>query len=257
MFWVLQKNLFNEAAFASLLDQLDRQNVQHQVVDVIPFAHEMVPDINPEGLVMCLGATSMSKVAAKKNWFPGYFGDNLSYDLLIKNYGAHMMNADALIAPLKDVSKIWSTFFMRPLSDTKQFTGQLFEWDEFDAWRQKVIALDGESTYTTMSGNDFVVMAAPQKIKAEYRFFVVDGKVITGSMYKLGDRVFYSDAIDNSVTAFAQEMADLWSPNRAFDLDIFETDEGLKVGEINAINSAGFYACDMGKFINAIESMKF
>jgi hypothetical protein len=40
-------------------------------------------------------------------------------------------------------------------------------------------------------------------------------------------------------------------------LDIADTDEGPKVIEINAINSSGFYACDMGKYIDAINSMKF
>lgn len=257
MFWVLQKNLYNEDAFQTLLEQLDRQNVLYQIVSVVPFAHTMEPDINIDGNVMCLGATSMSKIAAAKGWVPGYFGDNLSYDLLLKNYGDHMMNKDALITTLEHASHFWDSFFMRPLSDTKQFSGQVFTWGEFEAWRAKVIALDGESTFTALGKNDMVVMAPLVKILAEYRFYVIDGKVITGSMYKLGNKVFYSAQVNEAVYAFAQQMADLWCPNRAFDLDIFETEEGFKVGEINAINSAGFYACDMGKFINAIESMEF
>jgi len=31
--------------------------------------------------------------------------------------------------------------------------------------------------------------------------------------------------------------------------------EGLKVLEINAINSSGFHACDMGKFVDAINQL--
>ena len=49
MFWVLQKNLFNEAAFEELLRQLDTQDTKYEVVNIIPFAHEMEPDINPDG----------------------------------------------------------------------------------------------------------------------------------------------------------------------------------------------------------------
>jgi hypothetical protein len=257
MFWVLQKNLFNESAFGALLEQLDRQQVQYQIVDIIPFAHEMVPDIDPQGLVMCLGATSMNKVAVKKGWTPGYFGDNLSYDLLIQNYGEHMMNYNAVIAPLRDLTKKWDYFFIRPMADTKQFSGTMMTWYDFEDWRRKINYLDGQASYTTLTCDDIVVMAEPHNIKAEYRFFVVDGKVITGSMYKLGNQIIHSDRVDESVYAYAQQMVNIWQPNRAFDLDIFETDEGYKIGEINAINSAGFYACDMGKFINAIESMKF
>ena len=257
MHWVLQKNLYNEGAFATLLEQLERQNVSHQIVDVVPFSHEMIPDVTHDGLVMCLGATSMSRVAKLKGWIPGYFGDNLSYDLLIENYGDHVMNADAVILPLRDLQQTWDEFFLRPMADTKQFAGMVTTWEEFAEWRDKVIALDGEASFTTLNGDDIVVMAPLKNIIAEYRFFVVDGTVVTGSMYKRGDRVHYSSEIDDSVTAYAQQMVDMWQPNRAFDIDIFHTEDGFKVGEINAINSAGFYHCNMGKFINAIENMKF
>ncbi len=76
-------------------------------------------------------------------------------------------------------------------------------------------------------------------------------------MYKHRDRVVYSDMIPEYVTKFAQDMADIWCPNRAFDLDVCETPEGMRIVEINSINSAGFYACDMGKFVNAISNMQF
>ena len=58
---------------------------------------------------------------------------------------------------------------------------------DFIEWRQRVIALDGDSTLTTLTADDLVVLASPKPIHAEYRFYVVDGRVVTGSMYKRGD----------------------------------------------------------------------
>lgn len=80
-------------------------------------------------------------------------------------------------------------------------------------------------------------------------------KVFTASMYKHGARVVYSDMIPEYVLKFAQDMVNLWQPNHAFALDVCETPEGMKIVEINSINSSGFYACDMGKFVNAIEEL--
>jgi hypothetical protein len=197
---------------------------------------------------------AMRNVALKKNWTPGVFDDNLDHETLHKNYGSNMLNYDAVFSKFGEVEKIWDRFFLRPVGETKQFTGQVFDWDEFVDWRKSVEKID---RYSTLTLDETLVMAPLKKIYAEWRFFIVDGKVITGSMYKHGDRVVYSDMIPEYVTAYAQEMANLWCPNRAFDLDVCETEDGMKIVEINSINSAGFYACDMGKFVNAINNMEF
>jgi len=260
MFWVLQKNLFNEDAFTELLLQLDRQNVKYQVVNVIPFAHEMDPDVNVDDNVFVVGATSMNKIARKKNWIPGYFDENLQYSNLLHFYDEHMLNIESVVKPLHTIEKMWDDFFIRPNNDNKQFSGQVMTWEEFESWRTSVIALDGESSLTTLTADDLVVMAPLQEIYAEYRFYVVDGKIITGSMYKRSNRVHYVNVTEHSdpeLWNFSQQMINLWRPNRAFALDIAMTENGYHVLEINAINSAGFYACDMGKFVNAINEMKF
>jgi hypothetical protein len=102
-----------------------------------------------------------------------------------------------------------------------------------------------------------VAVSAPKPIQREYRMVIVDGRLITGTRYKLGDRVASSPEVEPEVQAFAQAMADRWSPARAYALDIFMHDDRLYVGEINNLNSAGFYAYDVGKMVAAIEAMDF
>jgi hypothetical protein len=255
MYWILQRNLFNEQAFQSLQDQLVVQQTPHAVVQLRPFIHEIEPDVDVQGPVFVCGSTGMRRVARRKGWVPGYFDDNLDYRLLLEHYGERMLNRDAQIAPMKEASMQGCVAFVRPVGDDKQFAGQVMSQAEFAEWQQCLIALEGESTYTTLTGDDLIVMASPKTLYAEYRFYVVDGRVVTGSLYKRGDRVHYDAQVDERVLDFAQECADTWCPNRAFCLDVAQAPEGLKVLEINAINSSGFYACDMGKVVDAINQL--
>lgn len=255
MFWVLQKNLFNERAFQSLQDQLVVQDTPHAVVQLRPFVHEIEPDVEIDGPVFVCGSTGLRHVARRKGWQPGYFDDNLDYRLLLRHYGARMLNEDARVMPLRDAAVTEDVAFVRPVGDDKQFSGQVMAKAEFAEWRSRVVALEGESTYTTLGADDLVVIARAKPVFAEYRFYVVDGRVVTGSLYKRGDRVHYDSHVDGRVTDFAQSCADAWCPNRAFCLDVADTPDGLKVLEINAINSSGFYACDMGRFVNAINNL--
>lgn len=265
MFWILDKSLYSESAFESLVTALERTETPHQVVSVVPFVGEIYPNVEPTGDVFVMGKASMKHLAKARNYFPGYLEDNLDYRLYIQHYGEHMLNYKSVIKPIKDIEKVWDNFFIRPTLDSKSFNGQVITWDSFVTWRETVERVSDIESMSTLTVNDVMVMSPLQnKIYAEYRFFVVDGKVITGSMYKRGNQVIYEEVRNDNYHTwkFAQEMVDIWQPNRAFCLDIctitcpddFEMSIE-KVMEINSINSAGFYAMDMYKIVNAINEM--
>lgn len=260
MHWILQNNLYDEHAFKQLLVQLDRQDTTYDIVKVIPFSHELQGEVTDtdDNIFVC-GATSLGNISKEKGWVPGYFDDNLNMEIVHSQYKDEMLNDEMIVSKFRDVNppSSWKEFFVRPCSDKKEFAGYVTTRYEFSDWQQKVIDLEGNSSYTSLSSDDDVIIAPVKHINAEYRFFVVDGKVVTGSLYKQGSRVFYSDHVDACVTEYAQKMVDMWQPNRAFCLDVADVDSKYKVIEINAINSAGFYALNMGKFVNAINSMEF
>ena len=54
---------------------------------------------------------------------------------------------------------------------------------------------------------------------------------------------------------YVKNMIQIWTPAKAFVLDIASTPYGYKVIEINNINTAGFYDANVGKLIEAIEVM--
>jgi len=263
MFWVLQKNLFAEAAFEGLVTALERQETPHEIVSVRHFAHDMEPDLNPEGHVYVCGSTAIGKIARQKGWVPGYFDDNLDYELTMKHYGEDCLNWRGKVTTLREVTRDMlvdpdAKFFTRPTLDLKSFSGQVMDWEDFDAWRTKVVALcDQPNSFSTLMPEDKIIVAPLSKLYTETRFYVVDGEVVTGSQYKAGHNVYYTSDVMPFIKEFAQKMVDKWQPNRAFVLDIADTDEGPKVIEINAINSSGFYACDMNKYVGAINAMEF
>lgn len=262
MFWVLQQNLYNETAFEGLLNALDRQDVKYEIVKLIPFIHEMSPDINVEDNVYVCGSTGIGKVAKKKGWVPGYFDKNLDYENVMREYGEDCLNHRGVVTTMRDAEKLYEDplqkFFTRPCADNKSYSGQVMDWENFDDWRNKVVALEGEeNSLTTLQPDDRIVIAPLTTIYSETRFVVVDGEVVTGSLYKMGNKVWYSDEVMPFIQEFAQKMVDTWQPDRAFVIDIADTDEGPKVIEINAINSSGFYNINMGKYVAAIEAMQF
>ncbi len=264
--WVLQNNLWHETGWQELRKSVERLNLPMTEVKVIPFVHEIVSEHTDGGSdplqhvrnpVVCVGSTALVKAARKRNWEPGawYNVDTLRFDVQRRHYGHLMLNYEAVVLPLKNIPKMWENFFIRPNEDTKSFAGEVNTWDQFSIWRQQIQVL-GECWGKTVNMDDLVVMAPIRKLLAEYRLFVVNKEVVTGSRYKMGNKVVYDPLIDDAVLELANEAIELFCPVDAFALDIAMTrDMGPKILEVNCINSAGLYAADTTKLVHALDEL--
>ena len=256
MHWIIQDNLYREEGVTALVETLDKFEIPYDIVKVVPFSREMIPDVNPTGLVMVCGSIALSKIAISRGWLPGSFwNENHDYQIWKQHYGDHLLNADSKVSRFADVEKIWNSFFIRPCHDTKSFSGMVATWEAFKEWQYRVIEL--KDTYTTLDADTLVSYGPEKDIWAEYRFFVIDGKIVDASLYKRGSRVVYDAAVDADTRTFAQQMIDIWCPARGFVIDVALTDDGYKVVEINGLNSSGFYAIDVQKLVEAIEGMHY
>jgi hypothetical protein len=253
MHWVVQDNLFNERGFHTLMQVLEHGGIPHTLVKVIPFDGGVEPTVDVAGPVIVMGSLTLTRYARRRGWVPGAFiNDNFDFRVWREHLGEHLLNAGARVSRFADVAPMDGPFFIRPCLDDKSFSGMVTTWEDFVAWRDSVLEL-GEGT--SVSADTWVAVSAPRPIQREYRMVVVDGRVITGTRYKLGDRVVGSAEVEPEVYAFTQAMADRWCPDRAYALDVFMHDGGLYVGELNNLNSAGFYAYDVAKMVQAIEAM--
>jgi hypothetical protein len=266
MHWILQDNLYNERNYTALVECLERMGIPFDVVKVLPFSSHLpweervIPQINPQGQVMVSGSVSLAKLGADRGWTPGSF-HNLNHDYRVwrEHLGEHLLNYDSIVCAYGEVPHVWDEFFIRPVEDTKTFSGGVYDWIEFDSWRHKVLEL--KETYTTLDEHTMVMMSPLKKIYREARFFVVDSKIATSSTYKIGTQVHATGEVPPSMTAYAEKIIQKWEPARAYVLDIALTDDEAdgwnKVIEYNCINCSGFYDIDIQKFVMAIEQMVF
>lgn len=198
------------------------------------------------------------RIAQQRGWTPGSFmNENFNFHAWSKGWGnQNMLNGCAIIDKIGSIKfpLHWNKVFARPIEDSKAFAGKTFMTDELNEWLNQLKKLDKRATLHS----EVEIMIAPiQEIFCEYRLFVVDGRIITGSLYKLREQVIYNSILDEDVISFAKELIEQWQPNRAFVLDVAITPNGCKVVEVNNLNSAGFYASNVQKIIEAIEEMKF
>ena len=256
MHWILQDNLFRETEWDTLVDTLGRMGIPYSVHKVIPFIGQLepIPQVS-DPQVICMGSYSMRHAAKQFGWDPGVY-DLFDQDFLIQRekWGERMLNFDSRVVAFGQVH-IDEPTFIRPIDDSKYFAGKVFDPEEFQAWQKNVVDL-GEDIGTSLTVDTQIQLCRPHTIHCEARVWVVDGQLITHSLYKRGRRVVYSPDVDAHLLAFAQQAVDDWAPHRAFVIDVCDTPNGPKIVEINTLNSAGFYAGDMPKLIGALESME-
>lgn len=250
MHWIIQK-FATESGFDDLVDVLTRLELPMTLVKVIPFSHELTPKPDVENPIVVMGSTTLVKIAKSYGWGPGvWFNDNFTFERWKAGWGDELLNADAVVCRFEDVN-FTGTKFIRPVDDLKLFAGGVVHADKFNEWKENVLRYDDGM----VNSNTLVVVSSPREIYAEFRCFVINGHVVTASQYKRGDRVISSEIVDDRIIEYAQKMVDRWQPDVGFVIDIADTRDGLKVIEINNLNSSGFYKINLAKLVTAIEQL--
>lgn len=278
MFWVLQSNLYNEYGYKKLLDSMENLSLSYLIVKPVPFTNRLLPlefdstihdfetypepDIPNKGKIIAMGSTTLTRIANERKWNPGsYINENFNFRVWYNKFGYNVLNQKSLITtpakgiPLNILKQLPIHLFIRPLDDSKAFCGMTIKLDKLLTWMDQMALID-EVEFQPMHKNTEILIADAKPIISEYRFFVVDGRVVTGSLYKKGTRVHSDPNVDDKILEFAQGCVDMWQPAKAFVLDIADTHLGPKVIEINNINSSGFYSADCQKIVSALEEME-
>lgn len=259
MYWILQTNMYSEAGWHGLVDALERLGVKHTVHRVVPFDHVLDPEpvVAPEERVLVMGTLTLARIARARGWRPGSFYDRVTFDVAYQRdrWGSEtMFNGAGAAYRIRDIPFSSIPVFVRPTNDTKAFVGQVMDAEQITVWRDQLARLLPED-HATCDLDTWAWVAPLRQIDVETRLFIVDQEIVTGSVYRNGALKRYSSVIDPKVLEFGKEMARRWSPARAYALDVFMTNGVPYVGEVNNINSAGFYAADMNLLVGALEAM--
>lgn len=262
MHWIIQNKMREEAGVRALAESLPRWGIPHSFHD-LGDDWKLVPEPNPVGNVIVIGAYAIRHEAKRKGWVPGVFDlehlDHLDY---VGNWGDAMLNTQAAMWRFIEVpqASLPDRFFCRPAQDNKLWKAGPTTRVEFLEWQARIRKLwDDPEAHSSIQPDTWTVIGPLKEIAQEHRFWIVDGRIVTNSLYKRGDRVAYESHSDPEVVAFAEKIAaHPWQPQRAYVLDVsVGPSRELHVIEANNLGSAGLYAADVQKLVGAIEEMKF
>mgnify|MGYP000441950005 CR=1 FL=1 len=247
MRWVVQQNIFRPQNLQLLVLALEAQHVPYTLVTIPRGTTSLEPDVSSDEDVYVCGAMKMKTIADAKGWKPGSFlNDNFAFDVWQQHLSDELLSGGAVVgrASAFDTAGM-DRFFIRPLVDNKAFDGVVIDDEEFQSWLERP-PVDG---FADMD----VVIAPARAIYREYRLFYVDKTYVTGSLYKVAGHPQASPEVEPDVVDYADSVRDRWTPADSFVVDVCLSDDGYKVVEFNNINSSGFYACDVGKYVAAIQ----
>lgn len=256
--WVLQSNAIGEDDLSSLTDCILKLGHKVEFLRVIPFIHEPADDLPKiDGRCIVYGSSGLVKLGHAANWLPcGWDGETFELDVVNNALGKASLNFGATKTVWSQTFETasangWEAIFVRPVSETKEFPGQVFEIDRLRDWVEKLNA----SGY--FEANDNPAMIGPAlTLGREWRVFVVGGQQVAGCEYANRGSPETHASLPREVTDFVEQSLRVFSPAPCFVIDVAEVYEGrarvLKVVEYNSINSAGFYACDKAMIVETL-----
>jgi hypothetical protein len=253
MFYLIQNS--NEERYPAMIEALEKLGLGYEVCKYRPFIYEIDFTTNRKD-VWCFGAYDLTGLHEKYGFYPGQMSNsNHDFEVYAPKYGMeNMLNGNCIIMnfsdPLPEDEK-WDLFFARPTIDKKTFTAKVYDREE---WNKYVNGCKENGTIDIVTNDTKVVISTPKNIQQEIRCWVVGGKIITISQYKIGRRVT-SKNLDHDQEAidFAQKMVDKYQLAESFVIDICRTTEGFKIVEAQCINACGFYQMDCEKLLLALE----
>lgn len=164
-----------------------------------------------------------------------------------------LLNSGASLYPIR--TNLYLSFptdvFIKPSKDQKSFNAGIL--DKGRTIHEFVTSQMHHESYI----DEMAVIAPCKKILAEYRFFVVEQQVITGSQYRRDNKLQISSTIPRKVWDIAKEFALLYQPHDVFTMDLAETPEGTLIVEYNCWNASGLYATDVTKIFGVIDEYQF
>ena len=249
MLWVVQKNLFIDNKRGELLHALKRMGIPF--CEVLVSSYKIFPEIEDESqAIITNGSVILSRIAQHRIWRPGsFFNDIFDFKVWSQHYHDFLLNKDALVTTLGQAQELTHNMFVRPLSDQKTFNGKVFTPSEFSALQEQ-----GRQKVAQAPSLDTPVLLAPVKtIGQEHRHFIVDGKVVTSSRYKLSGQPNFSRGCDKAVLDVVETALEMWQPSDAFVMDTYISGDDIGIVEMGGICHAGLYEADLFKLVDALE----
>jgi len=258
--WIVQNNLGSSSDFNSLKSEcLSNPRTDFFSVRVEPFSLELpvLPRENSAALygsassTVIYGSTGFTTLAYNSGcWNPGVFYSptEFRYSRYLEKYGNKLLNSNPIFLTPREICSFNNkgSVFVRPNNDLKGIAGKVWDWDMLKQWCRRLI----NNEDIVFDTDQELVLSRPISIDKEWRVFIVDGSIVSGSLYRKNG-ISASGSIPSSVREFVLSAID-WTPSSVFVLDIALASGSLRIVEANSFNSSGFYSSDIGAIVKAV-----
>ena len=259
--FAIEQDVFNED-FSEMYRAISLNGAVYNNVVYRPFfgIHECRIDSEDTDVIFMGSLNCAKHVIRNTKWRVWCDFDKFKCSHYYTYLGEHLINKNYLMMPLGEVERQKNNiynylnphgntdnyFFIRPDNGYKSFTGNLVNYTTISSELGSFVNCDSDY-------EQLVVISSPKNIKQEWRFFVIDGKVITGSLYHVDGKLNKSRNSPLNVWKYAEKIAKEYQPESAYVLDIGEFNNGnLGVMEVNSFSCSGLYLCDQNLIIENI-----
>ncbi len=258
--WIIQQNIIGTGDHDNLIKSITHVGDRFHELRLVPFVHEAAGPIPAiQGPCIVYGSSGLLDFARRQGWSPaGWDGPGFDATILIERLGRLALNAEARECSLREAVRIahengWGRIFIRPVSETKAFAGQVLALSELESWTASWL-LDAEMAAASLR----VIVAPARRLGREWRFFVVAGQIVSVSQYAYAGRCNIMAGAPDNVIKFASDILKLYQPSPAFVQDVAEVldgEAGLHIVELNSVNSSGFYNCNVPAIVAALSDL--
>ena len=244
--WIVQSNIKGSPTCMLLNESCGRLGIPFFPISVLRGQKQLPSDLPYSNLIVH-GATTLVLLASHdKRFRGGVFFDHsqFTHTSYSEGVGDLYINAEAELMLWPEIEKMISNHgpkFIKPLDDLKAFTG-------FVANSSSLSKLKNELILQKIETPKGLLLCQPKEVYAEWRLFVVNGRIISGSMY----RPWADKDLPEEVIAFGKRAIKQWTPADVFVLDVGKLDQGFKVIECNCFNWSRFYLSRVDLIVNAV-----
>lgn len=263
MKWLIQEMLNNSENVERMRKAVENEHEEYLFVKIEPDESLTVLDSKTRlplqnsknvlttflssGNIIGYGSKKLDQIMRQLGVYPGSFSNpNFEMDRLRDEIGNELLNEGYQVGELHELEPKWERFFIRPTGNTKLFGGMTVTNAEFREWKKR------ESHPTSPYIGQSLMVSELKEIEAEYRFFVVNGSVITGSSYIVNGQRDITKKPPAEIVSYAQHMVNRFSLSTAFVIDIAKVKNGMKIVEYNNFNTSGLYHCNEIEIVRAI-----
>lgn len=259
--WLIDDYMIQTSYHEDMREVLKRNNFEFDVQKYIPFSDKKESSLSKDNCVVIYGSIGFVKQNLTSGFIPGAYLEEKSMSLLgympLIDDTELLANSNHVLTTFQDLKNrkqffynIFNTnkIFIRPNCGLKTFTGLPIHEDDFNHEINSIESLSSAEKDT------LILVSDCKKITHEYRFFIVNREVITGSQYKFNDEINVKKGYSEEAFFVADKMAkNIWQPDLAYVCDVGIVNGVPKIIELNSFSCSGFYACDIDKIVNAVD----